>query len=216
MPEASAGCMCAFPNMCTIVFQPTKQNKAWAWYSAPGPITPVKRLALNFGAPGDRKDAAGKLWLGYPRPSGRLVVQFKLDTTFQPGGRFNTGNSAYAKTTGTDDPWLFASAASGLKKCAIPIRKKSDGAALYTVRLAFADPDNQQPGRRVFDIKLQGKLARENFDISARSGGRDRAVIEQFDGVEVVDNLVIELVPKIDKPTAAQMPVLHGVEIVRE
>ena len=216
VPEASAGCLCAFPNICTVVFQPVKKNRSWAWYSAPGPMTPVKRLALNFGAPGDRKDAAGKLWLGYPRPRGSLVLQLKLVTAFQKGGRFITGNSAYTKTDGTDDPWLFASAASGLKKCVIPIRKKTDEPASYTVRLAFAAPDNEQAGQRVFDIKLQGKLLRENYDIADRSGGRDRAVFEQFKGVAVADNLVIELIPKTETPKAEQMPLLHGVEIVQE
>ncbi len=216
MPEASAGCLCSFPNICTIVFQPTEKNKAWAWYSTPGAMTPVKRLALNFGAPGDRKDTTGKLWLGYPRPGRYLVLQLKFDTTFHPGGRFTTDNSVYTKTTGTDDPWLFASAARGLHKCTIPLRNENDGPARYTVRLAFADSENDRPGRRVFDIKLQGKLVQENFDIVRETGGRDRAVFKQFDGVEVVDNLVVKLVPKTDKPTAEQLPILHGVEIVRE
>jgi len=216
VPEASAGCMCAFPNMCSIAFKPTEKNKAWAWYSAPGPMTPVERLALNFGAQGDRKDTAGKLWLGYPRPGGHLVLQFKLDTAFHPGGRFTTDNSVYTKTTGTDDPWLFASVARGLHKCTIPLRGENDGPARYTVRLAFADPENDQPGRRIFDIKLQGKLVQEDFDIVGQSGGRDRAVFKQFDGIEVVDNLVIELAPKTAKPTAEQLPILHGVEIMRE
>ncbi len=224
VPEASAGCMCSFPNMCSIAFKPTEKNKAWAWYSAPGPMTPVKRLALNFGAPGDRKDAAGKLWLGYPRPlwnkypqlAGKLLLQFKFDTVFHQGGKFSTDNSVYTKTTGTDDPWLFASVARGLHKCTIPLRKKDDGPARYTVRLAFADPKNDQPGRRIFDIKLQGRLVQENFDIVRETGGRDRAVFKQFDGIEVVDNLVVELISKTDKQAAEQLPILHGVEIVRE
>lgn len=27
----------------------------------------MQQLALNFGAPGDRRDEHGRLWLGYPR-----------------------------------------------------------------------------------------------------------------------------------------------------
>jgi len=54
VPEASAGCTCTFPNACTVVFQPTGSNKAWGMYSAPGPVTPVQRLALNLGMAGDR------------------------------------------------------------------------------------------------------------------------------------------------------------------
>ena len=49
MPEASTGCMCDFPNMGTVAFQPTEQQKAWAWYSTSGAALPVKQLALNLG-----------------------------------------------------------------------------------------------------------------------------------------------------------------------
>ena len=216
MPEASAGCMCAFPNMCSIVFKPTDKLKGFGMYSAVGPMTPVKRLAINFGAPGDRNDAAGNLWLGFPRPyTGRLVLPLKIDASL-PGGRFVAGNAAYTPIQGTDDPWLFASAAVGLQECSIPCLAEDDGIALYRVRLAFADPDNDQPGQRVFDIKLQGKLVEEGFDVVRAAGGRNRAVFREFDGVRVSDKLLVELVPQADKPRPEQLPILQGVEIVRQ
>jgi outer membrane protein assembly factor BamB len=215
-PEASAGCMCPFANMCTVVFRPTDANKAWAYYSAPGPMTPVERLGINLGAAGDRQDAAGNLWLGYPRPSGSLVLQFKLDVAFHPGGSFVERNSTYTPVAGTDDPWLFTSAAYGLKKCVIPLLDASDGKALYRVRLALADPDNDRPGRRVFDVKLQGNVVAENLDVAEAAGGRDRAFFAEFDGIEVTDNLAIELVPKGSGSSPEQAPILQGVEVVRQ
>jgi len=216
MPEASAGCMCAFPNMCTVVFQPTEKNKAWAMYSAEGPTTPVKRLGINFGAPGDRKDDAGNLWFGYPRPyQGRLVMKLDVDATFHPGGRFTVENSVYSPVTGLDAPWRFASAASGLKKCVIPLLGKADGSALYRVRLALADPDNDRPGQRVFDVKLQGKLVAKDFDIVATAGGRHRGTIAEFSAA-VDDDLVIELLPKTEQPQPHQLPILQAVETVRQ
>jgi outer membrane protein assembly factor BamB len=227
VPEASAGCMCPFPNMCSVVFQPTDKAKAWAVYSADGPLTPVRRLAINLGAPGDRKDAAGQLWLGYPRPfQGRLVLPLDVQTTFYRGGRFVRENSVYTPYSGTDDPWLFASAARGLQRCVIPLVSEADGTAVYRVGLAFADPENDQPGRRVFDIRLQGKLVAENLDLVQAAGGRNRALLKEFDGVEVSDKLEIELVPKADPQTnlppapatprtAEQLPILQGIEIVR-
>ena len=215
-PEASAGCMCPFPNMCSVVFKPTEVNKAYSYYSAPGPMTPVKRLAINLGAPGDRSDSAGNLWLAYPRPSGSLVLQFKVEVGYHPRGRFFQRNSSYTPIAGTDDAWLFASAARGLKKCVIPLLDEDDGTALYRVRLAFADPDNAENGRRVFDVKLQGNVVLENFDPAGEAGGRDRAVWKEFSGIEVVDNLTIELLPKTSASVPEQTPLLAGVEVVRE
>ncbi|HUT91951.1 MAG TPA: PQQ-binding-like beta-propeller repeat protein [Thermoguttaceae bacterium] len=216
MPEASAGCMCPFPNMCTVVFRPTTRAKGFAYYSAPGPMTPVKRLAVNLGAPGDRADTAGNLWLGYPRPGGSLVLQFKVDVAFHSGGGFDQHNSAYTPIAGTDDDWLFASAARGLRKCVLPLLDEGDGTAQYRVRLAFADSDNDQPGQRVFDVKLQGNVVLKDFDVVEAAGGRDRAVFKEFGGIEVSDKLTIELVPKAAKPTAEQTTILQGVEVVRE
>ena len=216
-PEASAGCMCPFPIMCSVVFQPVSENKAYSYYSAPGSMTPVKRLAINLGAAGDRSDSAGKLWLGYPRPGGSLVLQFKLGVAFHPRGTFEGRNSAYTPITQTDDPWLFTSAARGLKKCVVPLLEKGDGTALYTVKLAFADPDNDQPGARVFDVKLQDQIVLENFDIADAAGGRDRAVVKEFTGVRVEDELVVELVPKTARHTEPERtPILQGLEVERE
>jgi len=228
VPEASAGCMCPFPNMCSVVFKPTAENKAYSYYSAPGPMTPVKRLAINLGAAGDRSlpsvghenappnGRSGNLWLGYPRPGGSLVLQFKVDVAFHSGGSFVRRNSTYTPIAGTDDPWLFTSAARGLKKCVLPLLDPGDGSALYRVRLAFADPDNAESGKRVFDVKLQGKVVLENFDVVEQSGGKDRAVFKEFSGIPVDDKLTIELVPKVANPTPEQAPILQGVEVVRE
>ena len=215
-PEASTGCMCPFANMCTVAFKPSHRQKGWSYVSAPGPMTPVKRLAVHFGAPGDRRDADGAWWFGYPRPSGPLVLQFTLDTKLLPGGSFVTRSAAYTPISGTPMPWLFASYARGLTRCAIPLLGKGDGLSVYTVRLGFADPENDRPGIRVFDIKLQGRTVLAQFDVVAAAGGRDKAVFREFSGIEVADQLVIELEPKVSAPSPEQMPVLQAIEIVRQ
>jgi len=216
MPEASAGCMCPFPNMCTIVFQPVARNKGYSLYSAQGPLTPVRRLGLKLGAPGDRSDAAGNLWLGFPRPGGSLVLPLKTQVTLGPGGRYIARSSDYTPIAGTSDPWLFTSAALGITKCTLPLLGHADGTALYRVRLAFADPDNDQPGRRVFDIKLQGRVVASDFDLVAEAGGRDRALFKTFDNIEVSGDLVVELVPHSRTPAPEELPILQGIEVVRQ
>jgi outer membrane protein assembly factor BamB len=216
MPEASAGCMCAFPNMCSVAFKPGQSGHAYAYYSAPGPMLPVQRLAIHFGAAGDRQDAAGQLWLGYPRPKGSLVLPLDLKVALLPGGSYRQRSSRYSEVTGTEEGWLFSSAAVGLGKCTIPLLGKDDPPATYRVRLALADPDNAEPGRRVFDVKLQDKLVAEGLDVAQAAGGRNRAMFKEFSGVRVARDLTIELVPKIPKPTTQQAPILQAIEIVRQ
>ncbi len=118
---------------------------------------------------------------------------------------------------GTNTPWLFASCARGLSRCIVPLLSKADEPAEYTVRLYFADFDNEQAGKRPFDIKLQGQVVLDDFDIVRGAGGSCKAVVRQFRGIAVSDNLKIELVAQ-DKNLSSKngVPVLCGVEVLRE
>ena len=215
-PESSTGCLCPFPNQCTVAFKPVTRTKGFGYYSASGPTTPVRRLGIHFGAAGDRRDTAGDLWLGYPRPGGSLVLPLKIDVGLLPGGEYQARSSSYTPIAGTSDPWLFAAAARGLSKCQIPLLKPGDGTALYRVRLAFCDPDNDLPGCRVFDVRLQGKTVLEGCDIARETGGRDRSLWKEFSGVEVHDDLLLELVSKTAADNPSQAPILQAVEIVQQ
>ncbi len=196
MPEASAGCTCPFPNRASVAFEPRPRTQGFGCYSASGPATPVRRLAAALGAAGDRNDAAGQLWLGYPRPAGSLILPLDLGIRFCRGGRFITGNSLYHPVAGTADPWRFASAAEGLISCSIPLLEPGDGAAIYRVRLLMAEPADARPGQRLFDIRLQGRCVLADCDVVRRAHGPHRALVEEFSGIEVADKLHLELVPK--------------------
>ena len=63
IPEASVGCVCQFSIASTVVLEPREARRPWAIYSSVGAKTPVKHMAINLGAPGDRKDAYGTVWL---------------------------------------------------------------------------------------------------------------------------------------------------------
>ncbi len=216
MPESSTGCMCPFPTMTTVVLKPTQEQKGWAWYSLAGSLTPVKRLGINFGAPGDRRDQQGKLWLGYPRPGGSLVLNLPVNVDFHSGGSFTQRNSVYTPVAGTDDPWLFTCAAQGVRRLAVPLVRSDEGRALYRVRLLLADLENDQPAQRVFDVRVQGKTLCEGFDILEAAGGPGRATALEFENLEVQDDLVVELVPKTAGASGDQLPVLQALEIERQ
>ena len=216
VPEASSGCMCPFPNICTVVFKSREENRQWSYFSQPGPMTPVTHLALNPGAPGDRKDDAGTLWLGYPRPKGSLVLQLDTGTSFYPGWSYFNHDPARREIEGTDMPWVFRSGVSGLRRWSLPLADAADGRARYTVRLAFAELEHQAAGQRVFDIQLQGQVVAADFDVFQAAGGRDRAVIKTFSGIEADGELVLEFATESSQPTETQLPILQGIEIQRE
>jgi outer membrane protein assembly factor BamB len=215
MPEASSGCVCPNPIQCTTVFIPRPAGGKWTMYSAPGDMTPVKRLAINFGAPGDRKDSRGNIWLAHPRPyKGRLVMDPKVDAKLLKNGRYYTRNSDFLKTSGPVATWVYASGASGVTKLSIPLQGKNSKTQRYTLRLHFIEPSGAKPGKRIFDISLQGKSALKKFDIASAGG----AVVKEFRRVSVDRTLSIEFKPSdlTEDGTSKHPPVISGLEIIAE
>lgn len=217
IPEASAGCVCLFSIAATVVFEPRDHRMEWGVYSATGATLPVRHMALNLGAPGDRRDAHGKLWLGYPRPSSRpgIDLPLELKPKFAAGGNFYSFNEKSFAVGGTDTPWVFASGGRGLTRGEVPLIGPGQGPASYTVRLYFAALETDRPGQRVFDIKLQGRTVARDFDLVARAGGAQRALQVEFTDIPVTGNLVLELVPARSGADAAQQPLLCGLEVLR-
>jgi outer membrane protein assembly factor BamB len=216
IPEASSGCMCAFPNMCTVVFKSRAEDRAWTKYSLAGESLPVKHLAVNLGAPGDRRDSAGTMWLGYPRAGGSLVLPVKADLSLFPGGEYFQMSPDFTKVTGTTDPWLYTFGLRGMKTMSLPLRRAQDCEARYTVRLAFAALEQEKSGQRIFDVQLQGQTVAKGFDVVKEAGAVGKAMIKEFQHVAVKEALDIQLVPVVANPSRDQLPVLQAVEVLVE
>jgi hypothetical protein len=216
IPEASAGCVCLFSIAATIVFEPREHRMEWGVYSATGATLPVQHMALNLGAPGDRRDAHGKLWLSYPRPSSRSGIDLPLDIKpkLAKGGDWFSFNADSYSIANTDTPWVFTSGVRGLTRADIPLIGKGQPAATYTVRLYFSALENDRPGQRVFDIRLQGRNVASGFDPVVKAGGAKRAFMAEFRDIPVTGNLALELVASATAD-AAHQPLLCGMEILR-
>ena len=220
IPESSAGCVCLFSIASTITLEPRTPRRPWTIYSAVGPKTPVKHMALNLGAPGDRRDDAGTIWLAYPRPNPRkttgLDLTIDLKTEFLKGGGYISLSNKSTKINTAQSPWLFTSSANGLAKYSIPLLGKNDKPASYTVKLYFAELDEKaKPGARVFDVALQGKTVVAGLDVVSEAGGRANPLVREIKNVAVDDKLTVELVANNPKATQYQWPVLNAIEVVR-
>jgi outer membrane protein assembly factor BamB/ubiquinone/menaquinone biosynthesis C-methylase UbiE len=217
IPEAGAGCVCLFSIESTVVFEPREPRRPWAISSSVGAMTPVKHLAINFGAPGDRRDARGTVWLTYPRPKPyketSLETKLALETRLLEKGGFSAINEESNPIAGAVTPWVFTSWVRGMSQCTIPLRGPEDMPADYDVTLYFTDVENDAAGSRMFDVKVQGREAAQSLDIIAESGGRSRSLVRRVQGVNVVDKLTIELASKSPDARSEQMPILCAIEI---
>ena len=82
----------------------------------------------------------------------------------------------------------------------------------YTLRLHFAEttPNYTAPGDRVFQVAVNGTLVLSNYDIFARAGGANQAVIQDVQGTsDQYGMLSLQLIPG-----SAYLPSVRGVELV--
>jgi len=196
VPEASAGCVCLFSLSATVVLEPKPQRDNWGVFAADGPMLPVRRMFLNLGAPGDRRDASGRLWLAWPRPSSRRGLEFSpgVVVKFGNGGRWEFESSRGMGDTGAAaPPWLFASGARNPRRCELTLRKSGSAAVRYRLKLMFAAKEGFDPAG--IAVKFQGKPAHP-ASVESIDGG----VMMTFDGIPVRDKLGIDFSAKPGMP----------------
>lgn len=216
IPEASAGCQCLFAIQSTVTMEPVTEDRAWSIFTTPGPSVPMKQLHVNFGAPGDRRDASGNLWLAYPRPrsSGRTKpLEIPLDLEVE-GLRPKTYQrlTETHKIASTATPWVHSSGYHGVTQVSVPVLGRDDQPGIYDVRLHFAELDDIAEGGRQFDISLQEEVRVRDFDVRQNAGGAHRAVVKEIPNVDIFDWLELSLKPKNGKTP----PILSGLELIRK
>jgi len=132
LPSWTGNCTCNYPLTTSLglVSMPPEfeQWTAWGGVAVEGP---VRRVGINFGAPGDRMEDDGTLWLGCPNlhwPSVEVPVRI------EPAGPPASGQPAYEPfyrhalwMRGGELPWVTASGIRGMRSMVIqPAALRSD------------------------------------------------------------------------------------------
>ena len=211
IPEASAGCVCQFSIASTVVLEPKSKSSSWGIFSAVGSATPVQRLGINLGAPGDHRDSGKREWFGFPRPStrGRLEYTFEIKPKFASGGGWFSRNQHNAVYQDSERPWLYASGARGLSQFEAELLSEKDEPADYTLQLHFvgAEAADLQQIR----TELNGELTKG--DVSPQKSGTvdGSAPLTIEYSIHVENKLLVQL----DYSALSELPRLAGVEIIR-
>lgn len=209
-PDYTRTCTCAYHNQCSLALVNMDDVETWTFSSCRYRGGRVRRLGLNFAAPGDRRDETGTLWLDWPSVGGPSPnVPVKTDP-----GKPRCYRHHSSRLRGEGLKWVAGSGLRGVRSIEIRLVKAKRGstphAEPYTVRLHFAEMDDSvRAGGRVFDVALQGRTVLKGFDIVRAAGGTRRAVVREFKGVAAADVLTVGF----DPPEAAA---ISGIEIVQE
>jgi outer membrane protein assembly factor BamB len=206
-PNMAHGCICGYSLFTSLALVHLPDTEVWS-YSAlkvDSKKDAVRQVGINFGAPGDRQDKSGTLWLDYPNVGGSSpAVPIKV-TADSP--RYFRRHSSLLSGTGVK--WIAGSGIEGVSKVSLTMRQKVAGKSeRYSVRLHFSEPDQKKVGERVFDIKVQGKTVVQGFDIASASAGQRAALQHEFETISNDGTVSVELVSKVGRA------VLSGIEVI--
>ena len=203
VPYYYQGCTCSYPLPVGLaMYSVPETHEQWMVWGKGDPEE-IQRVGINLGAPGDRVTHEGTLWLEYPLRGGPSP---KLDLEVLPTRCKTYYHHSIWISGGHGWPWVAASGMEGIRS----VRLKKLKPASYTVRLYFAEPDDVQPGERLFDISMQGKKVLSDFDITKQSGGKMRAIVKEYSAIPIDGEFVISLEAKKGET------ILSGFELIAD
>jgi outer membrane protein assembly factor BamB len=234
VPDYTRTCICAYQNQTSLALVHMPNVETWTFGTLRWTGNPVRRLGVNFGAPGDRQVSGGSLWVDYPSVGGKspdppISIKWREDEGKDENERrkeesrslleLSTKPMRYfrlheAQVESHDLAFVAASGLRGEVDIEISLasdRYKDKDPREYIVRLVFCEIENAEPGQRRFDVSLQGTPVLENFDIAEAADGPLRTVIKEYPKIAVSEKLKIKLRGATD---AKLPPILCGVEVV--
>jgi len=204
VPYFYEGCTCSYPlpTALSMVAMPETHEQWSSWGTDMVKPASIERIGLNFGAPGDRKTRDGTLWLDYPSiggPSPQIKVVTKPE---KPTFRYRHSNWMKGAEAW---PWVAASAVEGLEEITLHDLKPGN----YTVKLYFAELDDNTSKERIQTIYFQDEIVLRDFVIRDAAMTSMSGVIRQFDDVLVDGTL------KITMNATGGKSLISGFEVIR-
>ena len=205
-PDYTRTCSCSYQLQCSLALVHMPAAEVWTFQPDAWNGARVRRIGINFGAPGDRKVDDGTLWIDHPSVGGRSP-----DVPIQVEGDSVNYFRQHASSLGEHPlAWVAASGMTGAKKVTVKLAIDDEKPQKYTVRLVWskstAVPEAQ------FDISLQGKVVASKFVVGPPDESGSPVLVQVFQDIPIARELEILLTPK----NAKGRTVLCGIEVVRQ
>jgi hypothetical protein len=192
--------------------------EAWTFNSVRSSADRIRRLGINFGAPGDRRTDDGTLWLDFPSVGGPSP-----DVPLSIHGDALTYFREHSLRVGSQQmPWVFASGVRGTRRITIQCADsaKSDASPLpYSVRLYWRSADGPELQRMVTSsVQVTGSQQPCTCEEVATTATNTACVVQHWRNIPVKNQLEIEVGPiaGTDPTSLQERPLLCGIEIVAE
>jgi hypothetical protein len=195
-PDYTRTCICAYPNQSSLAFIHMPEMENWSFSSYETAPESIKKLGLNFRAPGDRLSDDGVLWLECPfntSPTPLIPITVQVPLSEPKTVEYKTRRGTKKKTViedlsgyfrkystlvkGESLKWVGSSGMTRIEKVSVTL----DPNATYKLRFVFLEPDaTTKPGDRIFTITVNGKPVLENLDVVKEAGAANTVLIRSI------------------------------------
>ena len=197
-PDYTRTCNCAYQNQTSLALVHMPDADLWTF----GEATPAEKIGINFGAPGDRRDADGTLWVEYPMVGGKSPGR-KITIEPKSPDRFRYHPSLVEGKLN----WVAASGLIGVRRIAIDVDSEEE----CVLRLIFCNSANDSTRlENSFDVFVNGKLL-TSIDFETATDSPKRSIVKEFAIVPQEGEVTIEFMS-----TDPQASMISGVAIVEK
>jgi hypothetical protein len=116
-PEYTRTCSCAYQNQTSLALVPMPENEYWTYGlfgQAGDGESQIRRIGINFGAPGDRLSDDGTWWVNHPPDEG---MSPEVDLRLEGEPRWFRWHSS--RVSGEGLAWVAASGGEGIREVTV-------------------------------------------------------------------------------------------------
>lgn len=180
-PDYTRTCSCAYQNQTSLALVHMPDIEVWSVDTSALAKSHGKRidaLGINFGAPGDRRDGDGQLWLEYPAVSGGsppISLQLGDDAQiFQHHASVHTGRPL---------PWVLASGAENVTDVRLAMKLRDQYELASGIPVAHVDDDAEEGD--------SGQVSLDSSDLELVRDSSNQLVGLRFNQIQLARDSVI-------------------------
>jgi outer membrane protein assembly factor BamB len=141
-PDYTRTCSCSYQNQTSLALVHMPDIDVWtveATSASASNEKPIQNLAINFGAPGDRREPDGKLWMEFPAVGGDSAP---VNVTLNADVKYFQHHSSLARDA--ERPWMLSSGVDNLKELQIKLKLEAPFNLKTGLPVEHADDDAEE------------------------------------------------------------------------
>ncbi len=204
-PDYTRTCSCAYQNQTSLALVHMPDIDVWTIDATSANASfdkPIEQLAINFGAPGDRRERDGQLWMEYPAVAGESAP---VKITVNPDAQYFQHHSSLIADA--PRPWVLSSGVDNVTELQIRMRLDKPFNLSTGLPVEHADDDAEE--------NENGEVSLSSSDLELVEDSVTQTVGLRFNNINVARGATIRgahLQFTCDEPTKEATSLIFAIE----